>query len=163
MTLLLAGFKGVGKTTCGQIIADLLERDFYDTDQILSHKFDMPIPALHQELCEEGFRQEEAKVLEELMEKRGCVIALGGGTLLSEKAQEIASEMGSLVYLHAELETLIDRLTPASFLDPRELVNSFKRIYLERHPIFCRLCQYRIDVDCKTPPEIAHTIVNFYA
>lgn len=163
MTLLLAGFKGVGKTTCGRIIAELLEREFYDTDQILMHKFDLPIPVLHQELRDEAFRQEEANVLAELRNKKGAVIALGGGTLLSERAQEIASEMGSLVYLHAELETLIERLTPASFLDPSELVNSFKRIYMERHPIFCRLCQYRIDVDSKTPPEIANTIVNFYA
>lgn len=163
MTLLLAGLKGVGKTTCGKLIAELLDREFYDTDQMLVQKFDMPLSDLYKELTEEGFCDEEAKVLEDLKSRRGVVIALGGSALLSRRAQEIASEMGSLVYLHAELETLIERVTHSLNNDAGDIAGSFKQIYSERHPLFCRICQYRIDVDSKTPPEVAHTILNFYA
>ena len=99
LKLLLAGFKGVGKTTCGRLVAEKLDLPFFDTDELLSNRHKKTIRELHKELEEEHFREEEAKVLEELKEQTKIVIALGGGTLLSKKAQELAPHMGSLVYL----------------------------------------------------------------
>lgn len=162
MKLLLAGFKGVGKTTAGRLVADKLHLPFFDTDELLSQRYKMSIRALHQQLADEKFREEEAKVLEELKEQKKVVIALGGGTLLSKRAQEISSDMGSLVYLYCTLETLLERLEPASFLDPQDLDGSFREVFETRHPIFCRHCQYRIDVDTMTPEEVVHTILDFY-
>lgn len=162
MKLVLAGFKGVGKTTCGKVIADLLHLPFYDTDELLSHRYNKTIRELHVELKEERFREEEANVLEDLIEEKKAVVALGGGTLVSQKAQEIVADMGCVVYLHCTLENLLKRLTPASFLDLNDLQGSFEKVYEARHPIFCKLCQYRVDVDDRTPEEVAHTILNFY-
>jgi shikimate kinase len=160
--LVLAGFKGVGKTTCGKVVADKLQLPFFDTDELLSSRYKKPIRELHVEMKEERFREEEASVLEDLIEEKKAVIALGGGTLVNQKAQEIVSEMGCVVYLHCTLDILLQRLTPTSFLDPNDLEGSFQKLYEARHPIFCKLCQYRVDVDYRTPEEVAHTILNFY-
>lgn len=163
MKLLLAGFKGVGKTTTGRLVAEKLELPFFDTDELLSQRYKKSIRQLHEELQEERFREEEAQVLEELQDQeKKAVIALGGGTLLSKKAQEIAPCMGSLVYLHCSLDLLCKRVQPASFLDPKDLLGSFNQVYEARHPLFCKLCQYRIDVDDLTPEEVAHSILDFY-
>ncbi len=162
LKLLLAGFKGVGKTTCGRLVAKKLDLPFFDTDELLSNKYKKSVRELHKELEEERFREEEAKVLEELKEQKKVVIALGGGTLLSKKAQEIAPHMGSLVYLYSSIDTLLEKLEPAAFLDPRDPHGSFKKVYDTRHPLFCKLCKYRIDTDQLTPDEIAHTILDFY-
>ena len=161
--LLLAGFKGVGKTTCGRLVAEKLDLPFFDTDELLSARYKKSIRQLHEELKEERFREEEAKILKELRAKdQKVVIALGGGTLSHETSQEIAPFMGSLVYLHATKETLLKRLQPASFLDPNDLQGSFEKVYEKRHPIFCQFCDYRVDVDGLTPDEVAETIFDFY-
>ncbi len=160
--LLLAGFKGVGKTTTGRVVAQMLDLPFFDTDELLAARYKKSVSKLHEELAEERFREAEAKVLEELKKQKKAVIALGGGTLLSKKAQEMAPNMGSLVYLYSSPETLLDRLQPASFLDPKDPQGSFKKIFEKRHPLFCKICKYRIDVDTLTPEEIAETILNFY-
>lgn len=162
MKLVLAGFKGVGKTTCGKVLADFLRLPFFDTDELLCQRHNKSIREIHVELKEDRFREEEASVLEELIEEKKAVVALGGGTLVNKKAQEIVSDMGCLVYLHCTLDNLLRRLQPASFLDPNDLQGSFERIYETRHPIFCRLCQYRVDVDDRSPEEVAQTIMNFY-
>lgn len=162
LKLLLAGFKGVGKTTTGKLVAKKLNLPFFDTDELLSARYKKSIRQLHQELAEERFREEEAKVLEELKNESKVVISLGGGTLLSKKAQEIAPGMGSLVYLYSSPDTLLDKLQPASFLDANDLTGSFKNVFERRHPLFCKLCKYRVDVDSLTPDEVATTILNFY-
>jgi len=162
LKLLLAGFKGVGKTTTGRLVAQKLELPFFDTDELLSDRYKKSIREIHQELAEERFREEEARVLEELKQQKKVVIALGGGTLLSKKAQEMAPFMGSLVYLYSSPESLMQKLEPASFLDQNDLQGSFKKVFERRHPLFCKLCKYRIDIDNLTPEEIAHTILDFY-
>lgn len=162
MKLVLAGFKGVGKTTCGKVVADKLQLPFFDTDELLSRRHGKSVKDLHIELKEERFREEEASILEKLIDEKKSVVALGGGTLVNKKAQEIISDMGCVVYLHCTFDILLRRLTPASFLDPTNLESSFQQVYERRHPIFCRLCQYRVDVDHCTPEEVADTILNFY-
>lgn len=162
LKLLLAGFKGVGKTTTGRLLAEKLDLPFFDTDEMLIAHHNKTVRELHEELAEERFRQEEAKMLHELKKKDKSVIALGGGTLLSQEAQEIAPKLGSLVYLYSSPEVLMKKLTPASFLDPQDPQGSFKKLFEKRHPMFCKLCTYRIDVDSMTAEQVARTILNFY-
>lgn len=163
LKLLLAGFQGVGKTTTGRLLAEKLELPFFDTDDMLTALHNKPVRQLYQELVEERFREEEAKLLAELKSKdMKSVVALGGGTLLSPKAQELAPSLGSLVYLYSSPEVLMQKLKPASFLDPKDPYGAFKAIFAKRHPLFCRLCTYRIDVDGMSAEEVAHTILDFY-
>lgn len=162
LKLLLAGFKGVGKTTTGRLVAEKLDLPFFDTDELLSSRYKKTIRELHAELAEERFREEEAKILEELKKQNKSIIALGGGTLSSKKAQELAPNMGSLVYLYSSLDRLLERVEPTGFLDPNDLHGSFTKLYEKRHPLFCKLCTYRIDIDTMTPEEVAYTILDFY-
>lgn len=162
LKLILAGFKGVGKTTTGRLLAQKLDLPFFDTDELLVDRYKKPVSELYQEHLEDRFREMEAKVLEELKKQKKVIIALGGGTLLSKKAQELAPNMGSLVYLYSSPDTLMERLTPAAFLDPKDPQASFKKVFEKRHPLFCKICKYRIDVDSLTPDEIANTILDFY-
>ncbi len=162
LKLLLAGFQGVGKTTAGRLVAEKLDLPFFDTDELLSARYKKSIRQIHEELAEEQFREEEAKVLEELKKQEKVVIALGGGTLSTYRAQEVASGLGSLVYLYSSPEKLVERLQPASFLDKNDLEGSFKKIFEHRHPLFCKVCTYRIDVDTMTAEDIARTILDFY-
>ncbi len=163
LKLILAGFKGVGKTTTGRLVAQMLDLPFFDTDELLVDHYKKPIGEIYQELSEDRFRETEAKMLEDLKKQKKVVIALGGGTLLSKKAQELAPSMGSLVYLYSSPETLMQRLnTQSAFLDPKDPHSSFKKVFEKRHPVFCKVCKYRIDVDSLSPNEIATTILDFY-
>ena len=58
---------------------------------------------------EEGFRRRESGVLQELCARDRCVIATGGGVVLSETNRDLMRTSGTVVYLKARLESLWER------------------------------------------------------
>jgi len=58
---------------------------------------------------EEGFRDREASLLEELTTRDNLVLATGGGIVLREQNRSILRERGFVVYLYAPLDRLLER------------------------------------------------------
>ena len=77
----LVGLMGAGKSTVGKQLARRLKLDFYDSDRVIVERTGVPIATIFEIEGEEGFRDRETQVLEELSQYTGCVIATGGGSL----------------------------------------------------------------------------------
>jgi shikimate kinase len=58
---------------------------------------------------ETGFRKRERAVLETLPSER-CVIALGGGAVVAAENRALLASLGTLVWLDARPETLVERI-----------------------------------------------------
>ena len=54
--IVLTGFMGTGKTTVGQLLAEELHRQFFDTDQIIEEKLDAKISEIFKKIGEPKFR-----------------------------------------------------------------------------------------------------------
>lgn len=74
MNILLFGVTNVGKTTTGQIMADILEIEFYDIDEVIKKKYNTTL----EEFVKTG-------TLEERDEKRGRVLR----ALLKKEANKV--------------------------------------------------------------------------
>ena len=61
---------------------------------------------------EAGFRARERAVLEALPAQR-CVVALGGGAVVAAENRALLAEKGTLVWLDARPETLVERIGDA--------------------------------------------------
>ena len=98
--LALAGFMGAGKTTLGEEVARRLRRRFVDLDHQIERQAGATIEELFARDGEPGFRVIEERVAASVLEgAEPAVIALGGGTVLSEPTRAILQRRAFTVLL----------------------------------------------------------------
>ncbi|MDQ3026567.1 MAG: shikimate kinase [Pseudomonadota bacterium] len=105
----LVGMMGAGKTTLGKALALRLKADFFDTDKVLVERTGVPVATIFEIEGEAGFRRRESGILAELAERDACVVATGGGAVLSEENRALMRAHGTVVYLRARIESLWER------------------------------------------------------
>jgi 3-dehydroquinate synthetase/shikimate kinase len=106
----ITGFMGTGKSTVGRELARLLGVPFLDTDRAVEMRSRMSVDQIFRVHGEARFRQMEAQVVREACGLRGCVVALGGGSLLDRRIRDQVASSGRLVCLEVPLEELRRRL-----------------------------------------------------
>jgi shikimate kinase len=109
MKILLLGMKGVGKTTFGKKLADVLNLDFFDTDQIIETKMNAKVSDIYFQNGEKYFRNLENSVLLDLSKKTSGVFSVGGGTFLTLENRLLLREFSLRVCLYLKKEDLLLR------------------------------------------------------
>jgi shikimate kinase/3-dehydroquinate synthase len=131
--LALIGFMGAGKSTIGREIATLTERPFVDTDEEIEKRHG-PIPDLF-ERGEPEFRRIEEVIVAEALAGPPCVLALGGGAVLSPRTQERLRAHAFSVWIEVEAENAWRRSRGSN----RPLARSeedFLRLYESRLEVY---------------------------
>lgn len=109
--IILIGFMGAGKTSMGKRLAKARGIRFVDTDQMIEEQTGRIIRDIFAEDGEEYFRNLETELLLQLQKaQEPLVISVGGGLPVREINRKYLKEMGTVVYLKAEVETLVGRL-----------------------------------------------------
>ena len=80
---------GAGKSAVGRQLARLLHLEFVDSDQEIESRTGVDIPFIFEKEGETGFRQREAKVIDDLSQKEGIVLATGGGAIVDPENRTI--------------------------------------------------------------------------
>ena len=83
--IFLVGPMGAGKSTIGRQLAQQLNMEFYDSDQEIEKRTGADVGWVFDVEGEEGFRDREEKIINELTEKQGIVLATGGGSVKSRE------------------------------------------------------------------------------
>jgi len=138
--LILFGFKGVGKTYFGKLVADALKLPFIDTDDLIEKGFELSVKEIYEKVGEEEFRKIETKVILELIDS-SSIIALGGGAPLSSQNIEHLQKIGQFAYLFADFPRVEKRVQSASFL-----TKSLYQTYLDRMKIYEKIPAKKIDL-----------------
>jgi shikimate kinase len=100
---------GAGKTTIGKQLARQLRMEFIDSDRVIEERTGADIPLIFEKEGEDGFRNREQAVIDELSMMQNVVIATGGGAVLNEENRRHLSTRGDVVYLSSDLKTLVQR------------------------------------------------------
>ena len=137
----LVGLMGAGKSTIGRHLAKSLGLEFVDSDHEIERRTGASIPLIFDVEGENGFRQREKKIIYELTQREGIVLATGGGVVLDQDNRNWLRERGRVIYLFATVEQLLartakDRNRPLlQTPDPRarlqELLNTRDALYRE--------------------------------
>src|SRR5688572_15024417 len=106
--IFLVGMMGAGKSAVGVRLAERLGRRFVDLDRAIEARAGATVAELFRG-GEEGFRALEARTLLEL-DGREAVVATGGGAVLRPGNLEHMLSAGRVVYLRAEVATLLEHL-----------------------------------------------------
>ncbi len=107
--IVLTGFMGTGKTTTGRVLADLLDMDFIDTDEIIEGRHGA-ISALFADRGEASFRALERELAHELSDRTNTVISTGGRMLLDSENAMAMSRRAQVFCLVAAPEEILDRV-----------------------------------------------------
>jgi len=108
-TVILVGFMGAGKSAVGRLLARRLDLCFVETDDMIVAREGKPIPEIFAERGEAYFRALEVEVLDLLAQKRGHVIATGGGFPCRDGVMERLKRLGTVVWLDGDFEHLYAR------------------------------------------------------
>jgi shikimate kinase len=159
----LIGPMGAGKTSIGRKLAQELGLDFYDSDQVIEDRTGADIPWIFDIEGEEGFREREIKVISELTELPGIVLATGGTVIAApENCQALSN--GVIVYLKTTPDNQMNRTSrskkrPIPALDVArkatlsELRDKYGKVYEE-------LADFSYETDNRTVAGVAHAIIE---
>ena len=105
----LVGPMGAGKSTVGRQLAKALNMDFVDCDREIESRTGVTISLIFELEGESGFRKREKKLLAELVQADGIVMATGGGVVLDETNRSLLIARGFTIYLRAPIDLLVQR------------------------------------------------------
>ena len=158
--VILIGMPGSGKSTCGVIAAKVLLKNFFDTDLLLQGLESSRLQDLIDSKGTDYFYKAEEKAILSL-NIEASVIATGGSVIYSEKAMEHLRSLGTVVYLHLEYETMLERIH--NFTTRGIVVKNGSTLldmYNERLPLYEKYADIIIRCDNNTVEETVMQIVN---
>lgn len=161
--LILIGPPGCGKSTVGAALAQKLIIDFIDTDVAIEASYGQKISDIFVDKGEEFFRDLEFKVLDQSLMKEDCVLSLGGGAPIAQRAQEILKTAHApIFFLDVSLAVAAPRVgfnrdRPLLLGNPRAQWQSLAET---RRPIYESLASFVIKVDAMSVEEVVDAIVS---
>ena len=161
--IILVGAMGVGKSTVGKRLAKKLSLDFYDSDQEIVNSTGVDISTIFEYEGEAGFRKREENIISDLCKLENIVLATGGGAILSKKTRDLLTESGSVFYLKASIETILNRAKNESSRPLLKTANKRKTItdlVKQRTPLYESIAHHTINTDRHTVNWSAEQIIK---
>jgi shikimate kinase len=137
--VVLVGLMGVGKSTVGRKLANMMGRDFVDADDAIAAAAQRSIPEIFEAFGEAHFRDGERRVIARLLAEGHGVIATGGGAFVDPQTRGAVLEKGIAVWIDCDVDTLVERTARRANRpllkqgDPKEILT---RLAQERAPFY---------------------------
>lgn len=166
MHIILIGYRCTGKTSVGKKLAEILNRPFYDTDQMITDYIGKTIKAWVEEKGWASFREEEKKVIQGLSSSASGIVSLGGGAVMDPENRETIQQMGRIIWLTADLQTILERMKsdphnqdnrPA--LSDKDWETEINDLLIQRSPVYRQLADFFINTEGKTVEGIVEELV----
>jgi shikimate kinase len=163
--LVLIGLMGAGKTTVGERCAELLDRPFVDTDQLVEATTRMTVAEIFEQHGEENFRAlERGAVADASASPEPLVIACGGGAVLERDNRRALRSHGVVVWLQASPAVLgarvgigAQRPLLAGGAPPQ---STLERLSELRTPAYEAAAHLSVDTEGRTVDEVAVRVVE---
>lgn len=164
LNLYLVGPMGAGKSTIGKYLARELNIEFYDTDQVIQERSGAEIAWIYDVEGEEGFRRRERKIIDELSQRIGIVLATGGCAILDPENRNRLAARGTVVYLHTTVEqqlkrTMRDKRRPE--LQNDNITEEEMRMLMEAlDPLYREIADIIVETDSRTVRSVAAEVLR---
>ncbi|MBY6034695.1 shikimate kinase AroK [Marinobacter daepoensis] len=154
---------GAGKTTIGRMLAKELGYRFLDSDRIIEERCGANIPWIFDVEGEQGFRQRETAMLDELSNEVGVVLATGGGAVMRAENHGLLKKSSVVVYLKTSIEQQVERTRKdrnRPLLQNEDPEGVLRRLFAVRDPLYTELADIVMYTDRKSPRLVVRQLVN---
>ena len=154
---------GAGKSAVGRQLARLLHLEFVDSDEEIELRTGVDIPFIFEKEGEAGFRRREMKVIDDLSQKDGIVLATGGGAVMDPQNRNHLGARGFVIYLHTSVDQQLSRTRKGR--DRPLLANDDPRAILEalmatREPLYREIADLTVETDGRKVRAVANEILD---
>lgn len=159
----LVGPMGAGKSTVGRRLAQVLQRDFVDSDQEIEQRAGASIPLIFELESEAGFRAREKAVIAELTQRQNIVLATGGGAVLNSDNRRCLAGRGIVFYLCASVDeqfrrTQLDGNRPLlQTADPR---SRLAQLFEQRDPLYREVADHIVSTEDRSLKQILREMLR---
>lgn len=159
----LVGPMGAGKTTVGRHLADLLQRNFIDSDHEIEARTGANIPWIFEKEGETGFRAREQAVIDDLTHQHNIVLATGGGVVTQKQNRQYLNSRGIVVYLYTPVEIQLmrthrDRNRP--LLQVSDPEKKLKELLAIRDPLYRDVAHFVVETNHGSARDLAQKILH---
>jgi shikimate kinase len=152
---------GTGKSVVGNLLAQRLQREFFDTDTLIEQAAGIPIARMFAEKGEASFRELEKQIIRQVCQKQEVVIATGGGAIVNMDNATCLKESGTVICLTASPETIVQRVQgneDRPLLQGEEPLTKIRSLLTTRAEAYAR-ADVTIDTSALNPREVVDMIL----
>ncbi len=160
--LFLIGPMGAGKTTLGRLIAQDLGFEFLDSDRVIEERTGVTIPTIFDIEGEQGFRERESRIIDELTRHDRIVLATGGGAILRPENRRWLHERGFVVYLKVSLRQQLERTArdrSRPLLQTEDPAATLARLAEIRKPLYEETAHFSINTNNSRTRTLKNKII----
>ncbi len=139
--IVLCGMPSCGKSTVAKALSQALNLVSIDSDEYITKKHNKTPSEIILTQGEKAFRDIESEAIEELSNKKGVVISIGGGGVLMEENVINLKRNGVIFYIDRSIEKLIDTDRPLS------KQKGIQALYNERKEIYESVSDFKVKND----------------
>ncbi|MFC1915446.1 shikimate kinase [Chloroflexota bacterium] len=163
-SIALIGFMGVGKTAVGRKLAERLDKEFIELDDLIERRAGKTISTIFQKEGEEAFRELEIGVVKEVSGRKSVVIACGGGVVLNKINIDRLKKECLIVYLTASPEVVLKRTaadkTQRPLLEVADKTLTVKELLYFRKPFYEQAADIIIDTSKLDVGSVTEQIID---
>ena len=160
--IILIGMPTSGKSTIGVILAKILGYRFIDADIVIQEKEGRKLSRIIAEDGVDGFIDIENRINSEINAEK-TVIATGGSVVYGKEAMEHYKEIGTVVYLKVNFETLKKRLHHAK---KRGVVmkdgQTLESLYEERKALYEQYADITVDEGRDSLEKVIEKVSGYF-
>lgn len=161
--LFLVGPMGAGKSAVGRQLARLLHLSFVDSDDEIEARTGVDIPFIFEKEGESGFRKREAKVVDDLSQQEGVVLATGGGAVVDPQSRSNLGARGFVVYLYTTVEQQLSRTQKGRerpLLENGDRSRILEDLMAVRDPMYREIADLIVETDGRKVKAVANEIIE---
>jgi shikimate kinase len=164
MNIVLIGMRGSGKTIVGSILARKLGRELVEMDELIIRRAGMSIPEIVAKHGWAKFRDIEAELTPSVSRRNNVIISAGGGVVTRENNIQELKKNGTLVWLNASVDSLVERIGQdpgrPPFVNGRSRRDDMALTLAERESLYHKAADFAVDTESKTPEAVAEEIIG---
>ena len=162
LRIALVGLPGSGKSTIGRQLARRLGLVSIDTDHVIEQRLGCSIREYFEREGEDGFRDVEESVVDDLTQTHHGILSTGGGSVLRLANREHLHSRCQVVYLRSSPEEIFRRLRhdmQRPLLQVDDPLTRLRDLYAIRDPLYRETAHFIVETGRPSVANLLNMVV----